>query len=74
MLRCSEALIFVQVDASNVFDAAHSVDKALVSSSNADTVFLLRAAQRYVTNPDRPKEEFPVYAFCKAGAQYLRVP
>lgn len=38
---------------------------------NDDTVLLIRAAQHYLTNPDWLKEDLPVHANQKAGAQYV---
>lgn len=71
MLRCPEALKFVQDDAPDVFGATHLDDKTLATSRSADTLLLLRAAQHYLQNPDRPKGEFPVHEFYKAGARYV---
>lgn len=48
MLRCPEALKFVQDEEPEVSGAAHLDDSTLATSRNADTLLLLCAAQHYL--------------------------
>lgn len=73
MLRFPEALKIVQDEARDVFGATHVDDETLATSKNANTVFLNHAYQHYLTNTDKPKNDFPVYVFCNAAAQYVSV-
>lgn len=69
MLRCSEALKLVSDEAPEVFVETRLDNDTLATSTNADMVLLLRAAQHYLTNPESPKEVFPAHAFYEAAAQ-----
>lgn len=51
----------------------HLDNKTLATSSNADMVLLLPAAQHCLTNADRRKKDFPIYALYKAGTQYVNL-
>lgn len=56
----------------HMFLRARQLDqKTLSTSRNAAAVFLLCVAQHRFINTDRPKEDFFVLAFYKAGTQYV---
>lgn len=69
-MQCPESIKCDQDENPRISDAIHPDDKTLDLSRDADTVVLLRAAQHYLTKPDRPIEDFSVFAFNKAGAQH----
>lgn len=46
-------------------------ERTLATFSNSNTIMLLRAAERYLPNPDKSKGNFPVHAFYKVSAQYF---
>lgn len=70
-LRCHQALKFVYAESSNVFVVSSLDFITLATSSGSDMVLLLCAAMRWLKKPDRPKGDFPVYEFYKAGAKYI---
>lgn len=71
MLRLPEALQIVQDEVVERFWLIHLDYKSLLTSTNADTTLLLCISQQDLTNPGRPKVDFPVQAFYKAGAKYI---
>lgn len=71
MLRCSEALKFVQEETLKVFCAAYLNERTSAALRNAYTTLLLRAAQYYLTNQDRPKENLYITSIYKTGAHYV---
>lgn len=55
VLRCFQALKFVQDEARKVVGATHLNDETIASSRNTSMVLLIRSAQHNLTNQDKPK-------------------
>lgn len=72
LLLWHNALYSLEEEASGVFGDTHIQDSFLLPASSEDSVLLLRAMHRYVTNPNKPNRDFPARPFYRVALPYVR--